>query len=461
MGSNMGLVPAAPQPPPQQPLPPRQSPKPTDGNPEISASNSGQAENLEPHNGYVPTKNDHDTSASLLHVRDIVKKEPSLKPSLFTQDSQDITDDTQMAENNINETKNGHEEDSHAMNGTHIVGDGYAVESGLAMESEKQQTLQALQPDANIEEDTLLLVDNIAAQVSDNPQSQESEESEDDGVDVAEEDEGSEYDDESDSSPLIKREHDASERNRNSVTRKKGNKPQRKLASTAREYVAQLLKKEDQKRAQTMKDNDEKPSAAKHSRKRKLAGSESRPSKSLKTASGNTLLISKGSTSASNDHPLLPAQSIEAKTHADQMAQIMAGIPENCDMRRKTTQKKDLQEATKIFGFKKIEADNGNWKLKGMQTSLLSHQLTAVAWMVKRELDRDKPFGGILADTMGLGKTVMSLACILGNPADDEHIAKFCKATLVIVPSKEIASQWEAEAQVCILKQVCIEKCLR
>lgn len=448
MGSTMNLTPAAPQPPPQQLVPPRQSPKPTDGNPEIFASNNSQAKNLEPQNGHLPTSNDHDASTSLLHVRDIVKKEPSLKPSLFAKDSQDIMDDGQLAEKKIDEANKGHKEDNHAMNDTHVVGDGYAVEGDLAMKSEKQQTLQAFQPDANIEEHTLSSVDNIAAQVSDNLQSQESEELEDDDVDVAEEDEGSEYDDESDSSPNIKCEHGTLERNRRSATRKKGNKPQRKLASTAREYVAQLLQKEDQKQAQTMKDNDEKPSAAGHSRKRKLAGSESRPSKSLKTASGNTLLISKGLTSTSNEHPSLPAQSIKAKTHADQMAQIMAGIPENCDIRRKTTQKKDLQEAKSIFGYKKIEADNGNWKLKGMQTSLLNHQLTAVAWMIKRELARDKPFGGILADAMGMGKTVMSLACILGNPADEEHIAKFCKATLVIVPSKEIASQWEAEAQV-------------
>ncbi|KAM0462078.1 hypothetical protein ACHAO4_001271 [Trichoderma viride] len=67
--------------------------------------------------------------------------------------------------------------------------------------------------------------------------------------------------------------------------------------------------------------------------------------------------------------------------------------------------------------------------------------------MVERELARTNPFGGILADAMGMGKTVMTLACILGNQADDEHIAKFCKATLVVVPSKDIATQWEEEAQ--------------
>jgi SNF2 family DNA or RNA helicase len=172
------------------------------------------------------------------------------------------------------------------------------------------------------------------------------------------------------------------------------------------------------------------------------------PSKALKMASGNSFFESNSCASSSNDDPLLSAQSIEAKTHSDQMAQIMASIPDNFDTRRKSTQKKDLIEAKSVFGYKKVEADNGMWRIKGMQTSIHSYQLTAVAWMIKREWARMKPFGGILADTMGMGKTVMSLACIIGNQASDADITKFCKATLVVVPNKEIAAQWEEEAQV-------------
>lgn len=451
MGSSTKLVPAAPQPPPQQLLSPRQSPKPTDGNPEISASNNGQAENLEPQNGYVPTSNDHDASTSLLHVRDIVKKEPSLKPSLFAQDSQDIMNDAQMAEKNIDEAKDDRNEGSHAMNDTHIVGGGYAVEGDIAVKSKKQQTLQALQPDADIEEDALPSVDNIAAQMSDKLQSQESEELEDDAVDIAEEDEGSDSEDESSASSGNECEHKASGRNRDSSKAKKNNKRRRKLASTPREYVARLREKEDRKLAQKKKIDGEKPSATKRSRKRKLTEGDAGPSKALKTTNGTGFDISNGSTSSSNVNTLLPAQSIDAKTHADQMAQIMAGIPENCDNRRRSTQKRDLKEAKSVFGYKKVEADNGKWKIKGMQSSIHSYQLTAVAWMVKRELASTKPFGGILADTMGMGKTVMALACIMGNQASDEDLAKFCKATLVVVPSKDIASQWQEEAQVSLI----------
>ncbi|PON22238.1 hypothetical protein TGAM01_v208919 [Trichoderma gamsii] len=459
MDSSVELVPEAPQPPPRQLLSPCQSLKPIDGSSDKLASNDGEAEDLGPHNDAIPTSDDHDDSISLLHVQGILKQEPSVGSSLFAKDSQDIMDGSQMVENNIGGAENHDKEDSHAMSDNHIVEDGYAMKDDHTTEDEEQQTLQAFEPEANSEEDTLPTVDIIAAQVLDNLQSQKFEESEDSDTDVAEEDEGSEYDDESSTSSNNECEREVPPRNSDSATEKKSNKPRRKLALTAREYATRFHEKDDKKLAQK-KEDDGKPSAAKrsHKRKRKLAGNDSRPSKALKTASGNTFVISEGFTSTSNDHPLLPAQSIEAKTHADQMAQIMAGIPENCDIRRKTTQKKDLQEAKSIFGYKRIEADNGNWKLKGMQASLRSHQLTAVAWMLKRELARDKPFGGILADTMGMGKTVMSLACILGNPADDEHIAKFCKATLVVVPSKEIALQWEAEAQVWILKQTHIGK---
>ncbi|EHK45980.1 hypothetical protein TRIATDRAFT_162130, partial [Trichoderma atroviride IMI 206040] len=263
----------------------------------------------------------------------------------------------------------------------------------------------------------------------------------------AEDDEASEYEDDSCASSGNECEHEAPQSNRTSALAEKSTKPRRKLAHTAREYVARLHEQEDQKHARKMKQGEGKKQSAKRLRKRKLAASDSGPSKAIKTANGNSYLLADGSSSSSTGRPLLPAESIKAKTHTDQMAQLKASIPQNCDTRRKNTQKQDLDEAVKIFGYKKIEADDGDWRLKGMKTAMRCHQITAVAWMIKRELARMQPFGGLLADAMGMGKTIMSLACILGNPPDDEHIAKYCKATLVVVPSKAVAQQWEAEAR--------------
>ncbi|PTB41698.1 hypothetical protein M441DRAFT_139468 [Trichoderma asperellum CBS 433.97] len=308
--------------------------------------------------------------------------------------------------------------------------------------------LHALEPETNIEEDTLPSVDNIADQALANLQSLEPEEFEGYGIDVAEEDKDSDYGDDGSASSDNDCEHEAPQPNHNSPAEKTNKKPRRKIALTAREYVARLHEKEDEEIARRMKQEDEgKKSGAKRSRKRKLVGSAMGPSKALKTANGNSFLVSNGCSSSSKDDSLLPAESITARTHAEQMAQIIASIPQNCDTRRKTTQKQDLVEAKSIFGYKKVEAQDGGWKLKGMQTPMHNHQITAAAWMVKRELARAEPFGGILADAMGMGKTIMSLACIIGNQADNEHIAKFCNATLVVVPNKAIALQWEAEAR--------------
>ncbi|ETR98668.1 hypothetical protein M419DRAFT_11701 [Trichoderma reesei RUT C-30] len=136
---------------------------------------------------------------------------------------------------------------------------------------------------------------------------------------------------------------------------------------------------------------------------------------------------------------------IKAKTHAEQFARLKAQIPHNCDTRRKKSQAQDLREAAKLFGYKRVEAVNGLWKLKGMNTCLQNYQLTAVSWMVKRELARAKPYGGLLGDSMGMGKTVMSLACIVGNQADPEHRREYCNATLVVVRNKSDGQQWERE----------------
>ncbi|KAL7948632.1 SNF2 family N-terminal domain-containing protein [Trichoderma barbatum] len=261
-------------------------------------------------------------------------------------------------------------------------------------------------------------------------------EHEDDDSDY--EDDGSPSDDDhSDKEPLNLEASD------NSSIDKVSRKPSQKRATTAREYIARLHKMEKRKVAKKMQREKNKKSGVKPPRKRKGTELDTESSKALKTANGHRLLLAGSSSSNSHDNLLPPAESIKAKTHAAQFAQL---LPQNGDTRRKGTQGRDLREAVSMFGYKKVEAYNGDWVLKGMKTPLKSHQLTAVAWMVQRELALDQPFGGILADAMGMGKTIMSLACMLGNEVDDEHLEKFCNATLVVVPNKTIAQQWQGEA---------------
>ena len=54
-------------------------------------------------------------------------------------------------------------------------------------------------------------------------------------------------------------------------------------------------------------------------------------------------------------------------------------------------------------------AENGNWLVRGMKTSLKGYQMLGSAWMRRRENDVREPKGGLMADQMGLGKTLQML----------------------------------------------------
>ena len=136
---------------------------------------------------------------------------------------------------------------------------------------------------------------------------------------------------------------------------------------------------------------------------------------------------------------------IKATTHAEQLAQFKANMPEGCDTRRTSTQRKDLEQAMKSFGYKRVKAVDGRWLLKKTMTSaLLNYQLTVASWMCKREVC-GKPPGGLIADEMGMGKTVVSLACASEHMAEKEDRDNYSKATLVVVPSHQMALQWQEE----------------
>ncbi|KAJ4120127.1 hypothetical protein NW768_010411 [Fusarium equiseti] len=146
---------------------------------------------------------------------------------------------------------------------------------------------------------------------------------------------------------------------------------------------------------------------------------------------------------AENSAPIMPE--FNAATKKVHFEHLKSMIPEGCDNRRVKTQKRDLEEAWKMFGRGFISAVGDRCLMKGMKFGLLDYQLTAVGWIMFRECGRTSPYGGILADAPGLGKTVISLATIIGNPPRGEDDDEFCKATLVVVPNKDIADQWYQE----------------
>ncbi|QSZ30260.1 hypothetical protein DSL72_004782 [Monilinia vaccinii-corymbosi] len=132
------------------------------------------------------------------------------------------------------------------------------------------------------------------------------------------------------------------------------------------------------------------------------------------------------------------------RTKTSQLQQLFANIPEGSSKTKGKSDKAKLLQASRSFGYAQVKAVNGKWLVKGMKSTLYHHQLLGAQWMVSRELSSEPPHGGLLADSMGLGKTVQTLACMVGNPPTKEDRQRGVTATLIVVPSSVIG-QWLEE----------------
>lgn len=104
---------------------------------------------------------------------------------------------------------------------------------------------------------------------------------------------------------------------------------------------------------------------------------------------------------------------------------------------------KQLREARVAFGKKNYKQDGGTWKIAGLKSRLHHYQFAGAGWMLNRERSGDVP-GGFQCDDTGLGKTVMTLACIAGNPPWDRDEDDTRGGTLIVVPASAV-SQWMEE----------------
>ncbi|KAI1426898.1 P-loop containing nucleoside triphosphate hydrolase protein [Xylaria sp. FL1777] len=110
----------------------------------------------------------------------------------------------------------------------------------------------------------------------------------------------------------------------------------------------------------------------------------------------------------------------------------------------------EYEEALLVLGGKyKIEGreDCGNklGRIKGMSSTIRDYQTVGVAFMVRQERSQNDCRGGIIADDMGIGKTVQSIGCMLVNPPPKKAIKAGKGATLIIVPNQGLTKQWIQE----------------
>jgi hypothetical protein len=89
------------------------------------------------------------------------------------------------------------------------------------------------------------------------------------------------------------------------------------------------------------------------------------------------------------------------------LKELIASVPIE-DKKQARSDMAVLLAATKEFdGRGSVKAAGGNWLVKGMKTSLKGYQVLGSAFMRKRENAAQEPLGGLMADQMGLGKTLM------------------------------------------------------
>lgn len=101
--------------------------------------------------------------------------------------------------------------------------------------------------------------------------------------------------------------------------------------------------------------------------------------------------------------------SFRSRRKDDALKELIASVPVG-DKKKAKSDMNILLNATKDFNGKgAVKADGGLWRVKGMSTSLKPYQVLGTAFMRRRENDFSEPRGGLLADQMGLGKTLMML----------------------------------------------------
>ena len=122
------------------------------------------------------------------------------------------------------------------------------------------------------------------------------------------------------------------------------------------------------------------------------------------------------------------------------MASLISSIPVE-NKAKAASEKEHILRMTTILGSCKASTKAVGWDLKGMTSTLHHHQVQGAGTMKEREIGENEPKGGLLADEMGFGKTVMMIATMIANPP---ALGEEYRSTLIVC-SPALLSQCELD----------------
>ncbi|KAL2060765.1 hypothetical protein VTL71DRAFT_9407 [Oculimacula yallundae] len=115
------------------------------------------------------------------------------------------------------------------------------------------------------------------------------------------------------------------------------------------------------------------------------------------------------------------------------------------DFHQNNIDQKEMQAKTVTLGLNMLKPQGTMfWNLRGVATSLYNHQVLGVTFAVAKECADEAPYGTIIADQMGLGKTIQAISIMVANPPSSEDLSKKIQGTLIICPA-HLQDQWRAE----------------
>ncbi|KAI0144293.1 SNF2 family N-terminal domain-containing protein [Xylariaceae sp. FL1272] len=147
----------------------------------------------------------------------------------------------------------------------------------------------------------------------------------------------------------------------------------------------------------------------------------------------------------------------ESKTTIQDKITSLAHVELSTPMDEKAIDQKLRDDQSAMTGAidylgKKIKAtipeegsSNLMYRLKNMRTPLKDYQLPATAWMMRIEKAQKLPNGGILADSMGIGKSIETISCAVANPPTSKDRKNGSGSVLYIMPNRDLIDQWVNE----------------